>query len=212
MNKNTTPARRSPEVVQTLLQCSVDGDERSPGAHQIAKQYLADYGSPEAAVRIVVDRYTTTVSTSGFAKSLPDMRAIPVSMWADIAPFEIQAVQCVAVIACLRGRDVSSHEVRSHIETIAIGSAGVEVAAKTGVNLARHAVTTAVFRMRDLQVAIDRAAGSRTPKSLGSANAINLCHVVDFVGALVAAGVYGQAMRMIARHAMTTFPVLPGTA
>ena len=193
--------------VNKVLSVGVDGVGSFKGARQLAEEHLAAHGDPEKAIDRLIATHTRLVGAVGFASAVGGLMTLPVTIPADLTAFYALSARCVGGVACLRGYDVESDEVRSVVLLTLLGSAGAVTAAEVGVQIGNKAATSALRKLpgRTL-MAINKKVGFRLLTKFGQKGAVNLVKLVPLVGGGVGAAVNATALRTIGGYAKKNFP------
>jgi hypothetical protein len=197
-------------LVGQVLSIGIGGRGPFKGAREVAEEHLASYSDPERAIQKLIATHTRLAAASGFVTGLGGVATLPVTIPTALAGLYILSGRMSAAIAHIRGYDIDSEEVRSAVLLSLLGSSGIEVLKRTGVEIGQQTTAAALARIpATLLTEINKRVGYRLVTKAGEKGVINLGKLVPFVGAPVGAAVDAVGCRAIASYALRTFEPRP---
>lgn len=195
-------------LVAELVRRGVDGVGPWQSARTIGDAHLADAdGDVAVAVRRLVGTHVRLAASSGLLTSLGGAATMVVTAPAGITGLYLVSTRMVAAIAHVRGHDLDAPVIRSAVLVTLLGPDGVDIVARTGIDLERVSLLGGLRRLPDeVREQLDRRVGRRLTARFGRRGALNLVKLIPLVAGPVGAGADGLAARGIATWADVAFP------
>jgi len=191
-------------VLRQILEIAIDGNQRFPGAEQLAEAKLErSGGDPQLAVDAVIDQHIRLAGVQGFVTSIGGLVTLPVALPANLTGLAVVQARMVAAIAHLRGYDLRDPRVRTAVITCLLGEDGVaDRLEKASLVSSPLAIATApVFDPElDRQVA-GEVVGELIARISGKRMALTVTRRVPLLGGAVAAGVDGWSTFRVGQYA-----------
>lgn len=195
-------------ALRWLLDASIDGFSRLPGARSAAAGHLKRTQDQERAISALVTQHVAMAGAQGFVTNLGGALTAVVTVPANIAGAAIVQCRLVAAIAHLRGYSLDDNRVRSAILMCLLGQRrATELVASGELPSTPLAVATAPAFDAQLDLKISQhvmkdVMTAVTGKRLG----VFVTKRVPVIGGGVGLAVDGWATRGIAKYALSQFP------
>jgi EcsC family protein len=196
-------------LVGKILDVGVDGAGPWHGARVAAEEALAGSVDVEHAIQRLIATHRRLVGVTGFATGFGGIVAMAATVPADVVSFYAVSARMTAAIACLRGYDLNSDEVRSLILINLLGAHGATLLADVGIQAGTRAATAALKGLpAAVLIRINRAVGFRLVTKFGEQGVISLAKVIPVLGGGIGAGVNVASINVLAGYAKRNFPPL----
>jgi uncharacterized protein (DUF697 family) len=200
-------------IVATLAQVfdwaygrAVDGLPGFDAAEALAAKYAVRHGSPDKAVKALINMQTGMAGTAGFVTGCGGFVALPVAIPANLASALYIQVRLIAAIAHLRGHDIRSPEVRGLVLACLSGSKAADTLKDAGVRFGVRVGRDAIGWVSPaLLKKLEHAAGVSATAAAGAGNVAKMGKFMPVVGGVVAAGFDAAMTQMIGRTADRMF-------
>ena len=180
-----------------------------PSAQEVAEEHLRRCsGNVERAIESVIKWKTAYAGGSGFVTGFGGLVALPVTLTVGLAASYAIAANQAAAIACLRGYNVNSDQVRTAVLMCLVGDLGEEILKTAGIAVGRKAAHHVVMHKipKSLLGRINKLVGFKLVAKVNEKAAIRLIRVVPFVGGVVGGAVDGAFVNVCGRSAKQAFP------
>jgi hypothetical protein len=196
------------------MNAAVAGVGSFKSAPALAEELLAASGGDvEEAVDRMIRTHVRLAAANGAVTSLGGLLTLPVTLPAGLGGYYLIGTRLACGIACLRGYDPESEEVRTTLLLVTIGSAATEVLRTNGVAIGAKGLATALSKLPPpVLVAINKAIGTKLVTKAGGRGAASLGRIVPLVGAPIGGTVDYLSMQALGRLAKKEFPAVPQPA
>jgi EcsC protein family len=193
-------------LLNQLIDFGIGGVGILPSAERLAADYLGKSANVDEAIDSLIQWQKIRAGSTGFVTSLGGFALIPVTLPANLAASYILSVNTVAAIACLRGYDVQSHQVRTAVLLCLLGSeaegllknVGIQIGERTFRNLLKSLPGKALRE-------INQKVGFRLLTKTGERGVINLSKLMPVVGGLIGGTIDILFVHSCAKAAKTHF-------
>jgi MFS family permease len=193
-------------LLNQLIDFGIGGAGILPSAERLAADHLGKSAHVDEAIDSLIQWQKIRAGSTGFVTSLGGFALMPVTLPANLAASYILSVNTVAAIACLRGYDVQSHQVRTAVLLCLVGSeaegllknVGIQIGEKTFRNLLKSVPGRALRE-------INQKVGFRLLTKTGERGVINLSKLMPVVGGLIGGTIDILFVHSCAKAAKTHF-------
>ncbi|HEX7740492.1 MAG TPA: hypothetical protein VF426_12680 [Marmoricola sp.] len=198
--------RLAPDATATfihqVLDKSINGVGRLPGAVAGAEKRLAQHGDAEKAIHAVVESHVRYAGAQGFLTNLGGLATMTFTVPANITGLALVECHMVAEIVYLRGYDLDSPAVRSAILVSLLGEEEVlALIRKKQLPGTPMEIATASVHDTDLTRGVaNEVAAALIGRAAGKRAAGVVARRVPVVGGVVGAGADGYATWKIGRY------------
>jgi hypothetical protein len=184
-----------------------DGIPGEPGAEIFADDYLGSHADAEAAIDALIRWQCVKAGTAGFVTGIGGLPTLPIAIPLNLAAVLYLQLRMIEAIAHMRGHDLKSDKVKTLALVSLVGSGGIELLKKAGINVGSKLTAQAIQKIpRALIVTLNRAVGFRLLTKAGTKGTINFSRVIPVVGGLVSGAIDVGATRAIGAAAKSIFP------
>jgi EcsC protein family len=178
-----------------------------PSAEDVAMDHLSKSSSVEDAINSVIKWRTAHASATGFLTGLGGIATAPITIPAGLAASYVLGANLAASIACLRGYDIHSDQVRTAILLCLVGEVGEGILKIAGIEagkkLTRHFVMQKI--PKEILSAINRRVGVKLVTKASEKGAIRLIQLVPIAGGLIGGAFDGTFVNSCGKFAKSTF-------
>jgi EcsC protein family len=187
---STTTGDDTSNLTRTTLEwiadAGINGLGLLPSAEQVAADHLNNAANVEDAINSVIAWRTTYAAGTGFITGLGGIAAMPVTIPAGLAASYALGANTAAAVACLRGYDIRSEQVRIIILLCLIGEAGEEILKTAGITIGTKVFQNLIKQIPGkVLIEINKKVGFRLITKAGEKGVINLMKLVPLVGGVV---------------------------
>lgn len=208
-----SPANEDSDLVQKTLNWIIDiginGIGTLPSAEDVATDHLSKSASVEDAISSVIKWRTAYATGTGFLTGLGGIATAPVTIPAGLAASYVLGANLAASIACLRGYDVHSDQVKTAVLLCLVGEVGegmLKIAGiEAGKKLSRHFIMQKI--PKEALKAINKRIGITLVTKTGEKGAIRLIKLVPVAGGIIGGAFDGTFVNSCGKLAKATFPV-----
>jgi hypothetical protein len=204
----SAPDQLATSLVQQLARGAFDGVGPLAPADDVARQARDRHDTVEDAIDAVVAEHTRLAAMNGFVTGLGGFIVLPIAVPANVVGFYTLATRMVAVIAALRGHDLTHTDVRVAVLAALTGDDLGRLLGNAGVVLPPTGVTSAWLRRMapSTTTMVNKAIGMRLLVGTGERVLVKLGRAIPMAGGLIGGTVDIAMIRSIARHARQVFP------
>ncbi|HTL89528.1 MAG TPA: EcsC family protein [Leptolyngbya sp.] len=174
------------KTLEWIANGGINGMGVLPPAEEVAADHLKDAASVEDAISSIIAWRTTYAAGAGFVTGLGGIAAMPITIPAGLAASYAIGANTAAAIACLRGYDIYSDQVRTIILLCLIGGAGEEILKTAGISIGTKVSQNLLKQIPGrVLIEINKKIGFRLITKAGEKGVINLMKFVPLVGGVV---------------------------
>lgn len=190
-------------LVDELWRRAVGGIGPFAGAPAVVADALAATDDDvEAAVRRVVGAHVRLAASSGLLTSLGGAATLVVTAPAGTTGLYLLGTRLSATVAGLRGRDLDDPVIRTAALVCVLGSDGIELAERTGLDLVNASLLHGLRRLpSEVRAQLDARIGFRLTSRFTRRGALNVTKLIPVVAGPIGAGADAMAMRAVATFA-----------
>jgi hypothetical protein len=173
-------------LLNRLIDFGIGGAGILPSAERLAANYLSKSANIDEAIDSLIRWQKACAGSTGFVTSLGGFALMPVTLPASLAASYVLAVNTVAAIACLRGYDVQSHQVRTAVLLCLMGSEAERLLKSVGIQIGEKTVRNLLKSIPGKALReINQKVGFRLLTKTGEKGVINLSKLIPVFGGLI---------------------------
>lgn len=185
---------------------AVDGLPGFDAAEELASKYLARHGSPDAAIRALINAQSGMAGAAGFMTGIGGFISLPAAIPANLLSALFIQVRMISAIAHLRGRDIRSPEVRGLVLACLTGSKAADTLKDAGVRFGARLTRDVVGWLSPALFAkAKHAAGISATAVANAGHVAKMGRFVPVVGGVVAGGIDAAMTQLVGRTADRVF-------
>ncbi|WP_055076023.1 EcsC family protein [Pseudanabaena sp. 'Roaring Creek'] len=173
-------------TLEWIANVGINGMGILPSAKQVAEDHFNKSASIDDAIDSIIAWSTTYAAGTGFITGLGGIAAMPITIPAGLAASYALGANTAAAIACLRGYDIRSEQVRTMILLCLIGEAGEGILKNAGIAIGAKLTQKLIKQIPGkVLIEINKKIGFRLITKAGEKGVINLMKLVPLVGGIV---------------------------
>jgi hypothetical protein len=196
------------KTLNWIMDVGINGIGTLPSAEDVANDHLSKSASTEDAINSVIKWRTAHATGTGFVTGLGGIATAPVTIPAGLAASYVLGANLAASIACLRGYDVHSDQVRTAVLLCLVGEVGegmLKLASiEVGKKLSRHLIMQKI--PKEALKEINKRIGIKLVTKTGEKGAIRLIKLVPVAGGIIGGAFDGTFVHSCGKFAKATFP------
>lgn len=154
---------------------------------EFVQSYVDRYGRTEKAINKMVSAQKLKCTATGFLTGLGGLITLPVTLPTDLVSSLYMEVRMIASIACLRGYNINSDEVKALVFCCLVGNAVGDIIKNVGIKTAQKLAVKKLLPLltKEMVKKINQAVGFRLLTKGGSKGLVNLGKAVPVLGGIV---------------------------
>jgi uncharacterized protein (DUF697 family) len=204
--KKKSPAKLAYKSAVTTVGNSnlPDKEELKNSVIDMVEKYRNKFpNEPEKQINSLIRWQIAKCSASGFLTGLFGLMAIPVSLPANLASVFYFQIKMAAAIACIRGYDLESDEVKRFVQMCLAIEDIKKMLGDIGKNIGKEKLSPQV--KREIILKFSRIVASKLFAKIGSKGAINITKMVPLIGGVAGGAIDGVWTKGIATAAKKNF-------
>ncbi len=194
-------------LLNWVIDAAVNGFGPIPSAEEAARHYRDTNSSIEDAINSLIGWRTTYGASVGFVTGLGGLPALPFGIAGSLASSYALGASTAATIACLRGYNPHSNEVKTLILLCLIGEAGEEILRQAGIQVGKVVLKKVIQGIPGkVFIEINKKVGFRLMTKAGEKGIVNLMKFVPIAGGIVGAAFDGIFVNLCGGMAKKFFP------
>jgi EcsC protein family len=192
-----------------IIEAGVSGLGVFPSAEKVAADHLKGTNSVEDAVNSVIAWSTAYAAGTGFVTGLGGIATLPITLPVGIAASYATAANAAAAIACIRGYDLRSEQVKTLILLSLLGKGAAEELKKVGVQVGTKVAQNLIKQIPGkVLIEINKKVGFRLVTKAGEKGVVNLMKCVPVLGGVIGGAFDGVSVNACGQAAKTFFPTI----
>ena len=189
-----------------IIEAGINGFGVLPSARKVANDHLKDAVDLDSAIESIINWRTAYAAGSGFVTGVGGIAAMPVTIPAGLLVSYALGANTAAAIACVRGYEIDTEQVRTLILLCLIGESAEQVLKNAGIAIGTK-LTKAVLQQipGKIFIEINKRVGFRLITKAGEKGVVNVAKMVPLVGGVVGAGFDGYFVNSCGRAAQALF-------
>lgn len=194
------------QILTWIADVGINGLGVLPSAEKVASDHLKSADNVEDAIKSIIAWRTTHAVGTGFATGLGGFAAMPITLPAGMAAAYAIGANTAAAIACLRGYDIHSDQVRTMVLCCLLGE-GVEQVLKTaGIQVGNKMAQNLIKQVPGkVLIEINKKVGFRLITKAGEKGVVNLMKIVPVVGGVIGGAFDGTFVNTCGKTAKKLF-------
>ena len=204
--KKKSPAKLAFKSAATTVGNSnlPDKEELKNSVIDMVEKYRNKFpNEPEKQINSLIRWQVAKCSASGFLTGLFGLMAIPVSLPANLASVFYFQIKMAAAIACIRGYDLESDEVKRFVQMCLAIEDIKKMLGDIGKNIGKEKLSPQV--KREIILKFSRIVASKLFAKIGSKGAINITKMVPLIGGVAGGAIDAVWTKGIATAAKKNF-------
>lgn len=182
------PSQSNPatKLLTWIADVGINGLGVLHSAEKVAQNHLKSAGNVEDAIKSIIRWRTTHGAATGFVTGLGGIAALPVALPAGMAAAYASGANTAAAIACLRGYDIHSDQIRTMVLCCLLGEGVEQVLKTTGIQVGNKMAQNLIKQVPGkVLIEINKKVGFRLITKAGEKGVVNLMKIVPVVGGVV---------------------------
>jgi EcsC protein family len=173
-------------LLDRLMDFGIEGAGVLPSAERLAADHLNKSANVDDAIDSVIRWQKACAGSAGFVTSLGGFALMPVTLPASLVASYVLAVNTVGAIACLRGYDMRSHQVRTAVLLCLLGTEAEELLKSVGIQIGKQTFRNLLKRIpRKALREINQKVGFRLLTKAGEKGVVNLSKLMPVLSGLI---------------------------
>ncbi len=178
------------DLIQKTLKWIADAGIKGlgilPPAEQVAEDYLSKAANVEDAINSIIAWRTTYAAGTGFITGLGGIATMPLAIPTGLAASYALGANTAAAVACLRGYDIRSDQVRTMVLLCLIGTEGENILKTAGITVGTKLFQSTIKKIPGkIFIEINKKIGFRLITKAGEKGVVNLIKIVPLIGGFV---------------------------
>ncbi len=193
-------------LIDRLIDFGIEGAGLLPSAERLAADYLGKSANVDEAIASLIQWQKACAGSAGFVTSLGGFALMPMTLPASLVASYVLAVNTVAAIACLRGYDVKSHQVRTAVLLCLVGAEVEELLKSVGIQIGKKTFRNLLKRIPGNALGeINQKIGFRLLTKAGEKGVVNLVKLMPVISGLIGGTIDVLFVHSCAKAAKTHF-------
>jgi len=177
------------KALSWITEAGINGFGVMPSAQKVADDHYKSTQDVEKAIDSIIKWRTGHAAATGFVSGVGGIAALPVAIPASLLTSYALAANTAAAIACLRGFDVHSEQVKTMILLCLVGEGAEEILKATGIAFGTKLSQALIQKIPgQVLIEINKRIGFRLLTKAGEKGVVNLTKMVPIAGGVVGAG------------------------
>ncbi|WP_404789030.1 EcsC family protein [Altericista sp. CCNU0014] len=174
------------KILKWIADAGINGLGGLPSAEQVAKDHLSKADNVEDAIDSVIAWRTTYAAGTGFITGLGGIAAMPFTIPVGLAASYALGANTAAAVACLRGHDIHSDQVRTMVLLCLIGTEGENILKTAGITVGTKLLQSTIKKIPGkIFIEINKKIGFRLITKAGQKGVVNIMKIVPLLGGFI---------------------------
>ena len=176
-------------LLDWIVNAGINGLGVLTPAEKVAEDHRRSCKTIEDATNSVIAWNAAYAAGTGFVTGLGGLATLPIALPASLAASYALAANTIAAIACLRGYDIYSEQVKTMILLSLIGGGAEEILKGAGIAVGNKVCLNVIKQVPGkVLIEINKKVGFRLITKVGEKGVINLSKMVPIAGGVVGGG------------------------